>query len=294
MGKGDILYFNVYGSFRTSCLPDNPNASPPSDSANPRASSNEVTAGAKPTTFELSPSAPTASLDPPSNATPRVKYDIQVPFKFSISTGATAPTGGHSSPKPNWGASYSIPDYGGADQAGGLIILEPIGTDDEDQEVVIKFFNKALGSLKLKCSGVEAKLSSGPVTTTSTWGTVTGTDLAWTDDFWDVTNEAFTNGKIYSNYGYYVYQPTPDASFLQIDPTEVEKKSQPGWMNKWVLFKFDLEVYNAVRKCNGSGAYDNRRTYTDAYRICTIKDICVAYQIQSSTAATSRGTSTLT
>jgi hypothetical protein len=296
LGFGDELFVSFYGSLRLSCEPGyGPNAA---QRANIRADSANSTPGQKPTTFRLSSQSPPSDDNPPDGYTPMIKYKIQIPFKFIVSTQATATAGALPSPRPNWSKVYetSIYSTSNVDTDGGLIILEPIGTEDVDQEVIFSFRNLALGALKLKARNAQCKVASEGevVDANSTWSSVNGSIIPWAGD-WDIcTNEDGSSGKIYADYGYYIYQAQASAGYRAVDPTIVTKDFSETNMNRWILYKFDLVVANAMKKCDGSGAYNNRRDENDAYQLYDIRNICVAYRVQSSTAASNQQQATAT
>jgi hypothetical protein len=286
LGWGDILTFYGHGTLRTSCLPNHQNSAGDTDEANARPS-NQSGGNNKGTTFKLSQDASAST----NETDLQIKYLINVPFKYSIGLHAIAPEGGATSNKPNWSSTFESSSYGGSPNDGGLIILEPVADDAEDQNVKIKFRNLSVGSLKLLSKNFEAKLVDS-VTASSTWDSVGGgEELNWTNDYWDVAPTS--GGKIRGEYGYYIYQPTSTpAVWLDLDETVVSKETDDDWINKWVVFKFDLDIWNAIKYVNTGGCEYNQDSFPPdgAGIISSVTNLAVAYQIQSSTAAASMRT----
>jgi hypothetical protein len=208
-----------------------------------------------------------------------IDYRIRVPYNFEFTLGTIPPDpDNYSSPKLSHtvtSASCTTPD-GNVQVDGGLIILEPT-LEQENQEIVPQFLNKGLGALQLKLSGQEAKyLPDGEgITSTSTWeNTGSAGSISDPDDMLDPVGD-------WDEEGFYIYQPTAASGFRSLESFNCVKKISSSWLNRWVLVKFDLEVYNVVVNVQTS----DKETPT---HVATIKDMTVAWMQSSTTAAASQ------
>ena len=219
------------------------------------------------------------------------KYAIKIPYTFEakLTTSAADPV----SPKMNWTKGVIETDGVTGDppteflgEAGRLIILEPT-TVTANQPVKFQFRNTGLGSLEIGITNIEGKVTDQGITAATKYSDVVSEldlDESIVTSLWEIKNEVDSNNK------YYIFQsPADESSYLSLAELQFERNAdQESWKGKWIIVKFDLQVYRNIKKAGAAGFLGGRT------RIASIEDIAVAYQITSANLGSGTHTTSVT